>query len=245
MNKIKLFSILFISAFVFSSCEDEVEAPGTPFVAFESNLSDVTVAPGAPLTKTINVYSANTTGSDRSVNLVVKDNSTIGSSSYTMPSSVTIPANASSASFDIVFVEDGLDIVQDQILAVAMESSELYTGEDISLNVAKGCAPGSSKLKISVTVDNWPEEVYWRIRNASTGEYMLASQDSPGYGGLAGTASGTTLTDAACLPAGDYLFQIYDQYGDGAGACSITVDGVQIFATSGAYGAGTELPFSI
>lgn len=243
MNKIKLFSILFISAFVFSSCEDEVEAPGTPFVAFESNLGDVTVAPGAPLTKTINVYSANTTGSDRSINLVVKDNSTIGSSSYNMPSSVTIPANASSASFDIVFVEDGLDIVQDQILAVAMESSELYTGEDISLNVAKGCAPGSSKLKISVTLDSYPEEVYWRIRNASTGEYILASQPSPGYGGLAGLAG--TLTDAACLPAGDYLFQIYDQYGDGGGACSITIDGVQIFATSGAYGAGTELPFTI
>ena len=243
MNKIKLFSILFISAFVFSSCEDEVEAPGTPFVAFESNLGDVTVAPGAPLTKTINVYSANTTGSDRSVNLVVKDISTIGSSSYTMPSSITIPANASSASFDIVFVEDGLDIVQDQVLAVAMESSELYTGEDISLNVAKGCASGSSKLKISVTMDAYPEEVYWRIRNASTGEYILASQAQPGYGGLAGLTG--TLTDAACLPAGDYLFQIYDQYGDGGGACSISVDGVQIFATSGAYGAGTELPFTI
>jgi hypothetical protein len=245
MNKIKIFSILFISAFVFSSCEDEVEAPGTPFVAFESNIGDVTVAPGAPLTKTINVYSANTTGSDRSVNLVVKDNSTIGSSSYTMPSSITIPANASSASFDIVFVEDGLELIQDQVLAVAMESSELYTGEDISLNVAKGCAPGSSKLKIALTIDAYPEEVYWRIRNASTGEYILASQASPGYGGLAGITEGTIQTDAACLPAGDYLFEIFDQYGDGGGACNITIDGVQIFATSGAYGGGAQLPFTI
>jgi hypothetical protein len=243
MNKIKLFSLLFIGAVLFSSCKDEVEAPGTAFAAFESYLSDVTVDPGQPLTKTINIFAANTTGSDRAINLVVKSNSTIGAASYTMPTSVTIPANSSKASFDIVFVDAGLDIVQDQVLAVAMESTDFYLGEDIALNVAKGCNAGESKLKIAVTMDSYPEEVYWRIRDANTGAYILASQASPGYGGLAGLSG--TIRNAACLPAGDYLFQIYDQYGDGAGACSISIDGSQIFATSGAYAGGTSHSFTI
>lgn len=222
-----------MSVFIFSSCEDKVEALGASFVTFESNFGDVTVIPGAPLTKTINVYSTNTNGSDRSVNLVVKGNSTIRSSSYTMPNSVTIPANESSASFDIVFVEDGLDIAQDEMLVVAMESSEFNTGEDISLNVAKGCAAKSFKIKVSVTLDAYPEDVVWKIRNNFSGSFMIGRgfNSTFDYAGLTGTINTTV-----CLPAGEYWFWIWDKNNNGAGPCSISVDGSQIWSTNGDYG---------
>jgi len=243
MKNLKLYSILFIALAIFSSCEDEVEAPGTNYASFESYLGDITVSPGQDYTKSINIYTANIIGESRTIELTLTGS--LDAASYEAPTSVTIPANSNVGSIDLIFKDVNLDIIQDKTLTIAMNgTAALSVGENITLNVAKGCPTGEGKLKISVEMDPYPEEVYWRVIDLTAGVIVLSNNDTPGFGGY---ADGTEATqkDGMCLPAGDYLFQVYDAYSDGAGAITITIDGVQVYSTDGAYGGGDEKTFTI
>ncbi|ARV07670.1 hypothetical protein BTO04_13645 [Polaribacter sp. SA4-10] len=243
MKNLKLYSILFIALSIFSSCKEEVEAPGTTYASFESYLGDITVAPGQDYAQSISVFTANITGETRTIALTLSG--TLDAASYVAPASVTIPANSNEGTLDLVFKDVNLDIIQDKTLSIAMTATaDLFVGESITLNVAKGCSTGESKLKIAVSLDSYPEEVYWRITDTVTGDVVLSNNDTPGYGGYAAGTTGTE-NDATCLPASDYLFEVYDAYEDGGGAISISIDGVQIFSTNGAYGAGTSTTFTI
>jgi hypothetical protein len=243
MKNLKLYAILFISLVSLNSCKDEVEAPGTAYASFESYLGDITVTPGQDLAKSISVFTANVTGADRTIELTLSG--TLDASSYTIPTSVTIPANTNEGKIDVVFKDVNLSIIEDKTLSIAMtQTADLIVGRSITLKVAKGCPSGDGKVKTVVALDSYPEEVYWRIRNATTGVVFMTNSATPGYGGYPAGTTGTQR-DAACLPAGDYLIQVYDQYGDGAGAMTVSVNGLQVFSTNGVYGAGVSGTFTI
>jgi hypothetical protein len=243
MKNLKIYAILCIGLLSLNSCKDEVEAPGTPYASFESYLGDITVAPGVDFNKSISIYTANITGADRTIELTLSG--TLDASSYDAPTTVTIPANTNEGKIDVTFKDVNLSIVEDKTLSIAMNgTADLFVGKSITLNVAKGCSGGASKVKTSVSLDAYPEEVYWRIRDVATNAIVLANSPTPGYGGYPAGTTGTQR-DAICLPPGNYLIQVYDQYGDGAGAMSVTLNGVQVFATNGKYGAGTTGTFTI
>ena len=242
MKKIKLYALLFASVALLSNCEADTDAPGTAYASFESYLGDITVTPGVDYSKTVSVYAANITGSDRTIALTLTGS--LDAASYVAPTSVTIPANSSVGTIDLVFKDVNLDIVQDKTLSISMgATSDLFVGNDITLNVAKGCPTGEGKFKISVALDTYPEEVFWRVIDVAASSVVLMNNTSAGYGGYAGLSG--TQRDATCLPAGDYLFQIYDQYSDGAGAVEFSVNGVQVFSSNGSYGAGTSMAFTV
>lgn len=243
MKQFKLYTLLFLSLALFSSCEEEVEAPNTAYASFESYFSaDVTVTPGENYNKSISVYTANITDTDRTINLTASGS--ISAASYTMPMSVTIPANSNEATLDLVFNETDLEIISDKTLTIEMVGSEeMSVGEAITLNVAKGCPAGQGKTKIAVELDSYPEEVYWRIVNTDLGVVVMANNSAPAYGGYAGLTG--TQRDAACLVNGNYRIDIFDSYQDGAGAVEITVNGIQVFITNGAYGAGLSSAFVV
>jgi hypothetical protein len=244
-NKIFYFLTLVLLT-TLTGCDEPVEPTGIEFITFEDNIiSDVTVSPGGEFTKTITVYSSNKTGSDRSIELNVKPNTTLEAGAYTVPATVTIPANTNQSTIDIILKDVGLDIIEDQLLGISMSGgADSYFGEeDITLNVAKGCNAGSSKFKIAVSLDGWPEEVYWRVVDTDAGVIVIANNATPGFGGYAGLTE--TQKDATCLPTGNYVFEIFDAYEDGAGAVSCTLGGVQVFSSNGGYGAGTSVEFSV
>lgn len=242
MKKIKLYSLLFIGLALLSSCKDEVEAPGTAYAAFQTSIGDITVTPGQDYAQSISIYAANITGSDRTIDLMTSG--TLSAASYVMASTVTIPANSNEGVIDIVFKDVDLDIIVDKTLSIDMTaSSDLYVGKGVTLNVAKGCPAGEGKLKIAVSLDSYPEEVYWRIVNLDLGAVVMANNATPGYGGYQGLSG--TQRDANCLVAGNYRFDVFDAYADGGGAIEITVNGVQVFASNGAYGGGLSSTFTI
>jgi hypothetical protein len=243
MKNLKLYSLLFIAIAAFSSCEEDVEAPGTAYASFEAYLGqDITVSPNTDFPQAVKVYSANITGSDRTIALTLSG--TLDASSYEAPTSVVIPANSNEGTLNVVFKDVNLDIITDKTLTITMtDSAELAVGEDITFNVAKGCNAGASKFKIAVSLDSWPEEVYWRVVDTDAGVIVIANNATPGFGGYAGLSG--TQRDATCLPTGNYVFEIFDGYQDGGGAVSFTLDGVQVFSSNGSYGAGTSFEFSI
>ncbi|RZS99127.1 S8 family serine peptidase [Aquimarina brevivitae] len=98
-------------------------------------------------------------------------------------------------------------------------------------------------VTLSITLDNYPEETSWQIRNSSN--QVVAS------GGTYGSQpDGSTVTVTECLDAGTYTFIINDSYGDGIccsygnGSYALTSAGTTL-ASGGAFGSSETTTFTI
>lgn len=242
MKNIKIYSLLFL-IIMLSSCEQEMESPNPGYASLESYLSDITVSPGGELSKSVKVFTRSVTGQDRIIELDIETNLEAGA--YVAPRSVTIPANSNQATIDMIFKDINLSLAVDKTFKISLLKNQefLSTGESRTMLVAKGCGAGTKKLKIAVTLDAYPEEVYWRIVNLATNTIVLTNKAVPGFGGYAGLTG--VRRDAVCLSPGQYRFQVFDQYGDGAGAISISVNGATIITSNGRYAAGFIQDFTI
>ncbi len=76
--------------------------------------------------------------------------------------------------------------------------------------VGNGCDPDvdCSEVTLAITLDNYPEETSWEIRNAS-------GQPVATGGTYGNQPDGSTVTQVICLESGCYDFIINDSYGDG------------------------------
>lgn len=241
----KLLSILFLTFAVItiSSCEDEVEAPGTNYVTFESATYNFEVTPDGTTTKDVYVYSANITNADRTftVNLL-EDESSADASVYSIPTTVTIPAGTNAGIMSITGSDIDLDFATPQkvVLEIAHEEG-LFIGEKMTINFLKECI--YNKVFLNIEFDTYPDEVYWVITD-DAGTTVAESLTPAGYGAYAGLSG--SISQALCLTDGTYTFTIYDAYEDGAGAVTLSAsDGTELFSTDGKYGAGTSGSFTL
>lgn len=244
MGKLKfLIGFSLVATFFFSSCEkQDVEAPGTNYVTFEKDRT-LEVTPDGTSTFEINVYSANIEGSDRTFNVIVDAASTADPATYTIGSTVTIPANTNVGKLSLTATDIDLDLATAKTIKLSLQQYDgLSVGDGITLRLLELCL--YNKVVLNIAFDSWPEEVYWAIYDAN--DNMVASPgpysayNNP-YAGMSGSVSSTL-----CLEDGTYTFEIYDDYGDGAGAASLsTIDGVVLFSTDGSYGDGTSATFTL
>lgn len=243
MKNFRLILLTFASSlFFFTSCEEEVEALDTNYITFEKDRT-LEVVPDGTSTFDVMVYSANIAGADRVMNVVIGDDSTADPSTYNMPSTVTIPANTNVGKLQITATDVDLDLATAKTLNLSLTASEgLSVGDGISLSLLEQCL--FNKVVLNVAFDPWPEEVYWYIADAAGNVVTENGPYSPysnAYAGLSGTLSSTL-----CLESGTYTFYVTDDYGDGAGAISLsTIDGVTLFSNAGAYGSGTSGSFTL
>lgn len=214
-----------------SSCEDTILDPlDTSYASFVSSTMNIGVETGSETSTEIKVYTTNTTNADRTISiLVVSESTDADPSAYTVPSTVTIPAGTNVGSIMIDVKDVNLD--EDKVLALRLEESEdLYTGEVLSIALYQLCSAGYTELKVNVTFDAYPEEGAWRLKDAD-GNTIMASADPFAYGGHTGESG--TLTFKDCLTSGTYTLQVYDQYGDGGTAYTVTADGVLVASIAG------------
>lgn len=246
MRKLKLFICLAIVAgFLFSSCEkEEVEAPGTNYVAFQGQAIDLEVETSGSSTQTVSLYSANIADNDRTYNVEVMSASTIDQTYISLPSTVTIPAGSNKGDL-AVSIDDyaGLDGEPVTLLLNVTEPNGdgSSIGEPATINVFRECL--ENRLFFYAVFDDYPEEVYWRIVDTNSGITVAAASSTPGYGAYAGREGYINLP--ICVSDGDYVFQVFDQYGDGAGEVYL-LDGNKstLYYSDGAYGTGFNYEFS-
>ncbi len=110
-------------------------------------------------------------------------------------------------------------------------------GTDVGIDViGSGCNPNTncSDVTLSLTLDNYPQETSWQIRNS--GGTTVAS------GGTYGNQpDGSTITEITCLEDGCYDFIINDTYGDGIccgygdGSYQLTDPSGVVLASGGAF----------
>jgi hypothetical protein len=236
MKNIKLLLVAAIGLATLNSCKDTIddfEAPA--YVTFQSDAVVVSLPDGAQESKEITVYTANKTSSDRTIDIIVTEETDADPASYNVPTSITIPANSNEAKFSIDFTSVNLELTTEKKLVLKLQTDGLNVGEDLVIPMSQSCPSGESKVKITLGFDNWPEEAAWRLLD-STGATVLASADPFGYGAYDGFSG--SLDIVQCITSGTYTFQVFDGYGDGGTSYEITSDGAQVVnLADDAYGA--------
>ena len=112
-----------------------------------------------------------------------------------------------------------------------------------NVSLTTGTVTPCTDVTLSITLDNYPEETSWQIRNSSN--QVVAS------GGTYGSQpDGSTITVTECLDAGTYTFTISDTYGDGIccsygnGSYALTSGGTTL-ASGGSFGSSESTTFTI
>lgn len=223
-----------------------MEPLGTSYVSMEAFVAPIEVPPGGTLDREVSVYATNITNADRTLTLQIATSSTLEAASYTMPTTVTIPAGSNEGKINLALVDVGLDIANEKTITFnVIGTSEINVGDSFSLNVSRACPSGTQKLRIAVTLDLYPEEVFWRVINADAGTVVLMNNTTAGFGGYAGLARNSVQRAASCLAPGNYYFQIFDQFDDGGGAVLITLPSGIVWSSDGKYASPTRVDFTV
>lgn len=253
------FLLLAFSVFLVG-CEDDVNDENFLSSSFVSLSYDQTVAlvEGDTEVVEVPVFASSASSADRTMSVYVDGSSTLSADNYSAPSSVTIPAGSTQGMMEVVVTNSpnigfgGATIVigltatadadQPTTFSGSAEAGTLEVTNNMMTITAKTLCE-DNQVVMSFTLDPWPEEVYWWLLDeagevvASPGTY--ATYANP-YAGLSGE-----IIEEICIPSGTYTFQIFDDYGDGGGAVSVTSGGVTLWSSAGGYGAFAEATFTL
>lgn len=82
--------------------------------------------------------------------------------------------------------------------------------QSISRELASSCsASNESSWKLALTVDDYPWETRWTIKDSSGNKVAYGPPDDTNY------EKGSEYEETGCLPPGEYVFTVKDRGGDG------------------------------
>lgn len=238
----KLTYILFflaIGAFL-NSCSDDPEfTKNLNFIDFQFNPITLGVDIGGSTVHTVKVYTTQVQSADRTFNIMVDtDATTADAAAYSVPATVTVPANSNEGAIEITLTDVNID--EGKVLVLAIEGEEgLQIGGSASFDIKQIC--NKNEVFLNITFDGYASECSWELLNSS--DEVIAS------GG--GYADGEeTFSTSFCLDDGTYTFKVSDVYGDGLsypadGKLVLTKDGTELLSFEGNYGAEASGSFSV
>lgn len=218
-----IYLILTLFSFTFlQNCEDTYVPDAAAYVTFAKFAYSAGVDVGGSTTADIKVFTADIAGSDRTFDLTV-DGTGAAAGSYSVPSTVTIPAGSNEGIFTVSLSDVNLGIGINKVIISFVHADGYSNSKAATVSYIQNCTEVTATVDLSF--DRWGSEVYWEILDALDG--VVVSTD-----GYADTGSGTTTTDSVTITlcAGrTYTFFAADGYGDGWGTGSsytLTIDGV-------------------
>lgn len=229
-------SILSFAAFVGCSDDDGYTPPN--YVTFERGPLNVGVDVGSSTSYDVTVYTANITGQDRTFDVSADASSTLSSAAYTLPATVTIPANSNEGTISVDVSDVDLGLTGKRLVLNVSGDEEVLTGSGLILNVARTCV--GKEFVVNFVFDGYASETSWGIFDAA-GTLLVQG------GGYADGAE--TATRSLCLPQGTYTFVVQDSYGDGLtypnlGSVTLSYAGATLVTIPGNYDAGTSVEFT-
>ena len=155
MKRITFFTLLILSVFGFDSCEDHIA--GTEFInyaAFDTNVPTIIVNKGTSTDVDINVYATKSTGAARTFDVaVVAANTTANTASYSVPATLTIPANSNKGTITVTAIDNSLGEAPVTLkLQISSSDKDIIIGTDvITLKIQKFCP-----FVINDFLGSWP-----------------------------------------------------------------------------------------
>ena len=140
----KKYIILAVTALslVVSSCEqadvNDFDPPN--YATFEANTMDFSVQQNDQASYDVTVYTADEVGSDRNVAINVQSSTTLNAESYTVPATVTIPANTNEGTFTVNLADQNLSNNGGTlVLRLGTSEDTEVVGQPLTINVSKIC----------------------------------------------------------------------------------------------------------
>lgn len=128
-----------LTTVLFVGCQYEDDIPEPNYVSFGTTSGSVAVPQNGNGTYDVKLYAANTTGSDRTFNVKVSEASTLGADSYSVPATVTIPANTNEATITVALSDTSISNSGDKLILEIEGSADLYVGDPVTINVTRDC----------------------------------------------------------------------------------------------------------
>lgn len=224
----KIFSILTLALVIMlQSCDKDSPTDTTlsSYVGFEMDKA-LDLPKDATVVVPIKVYASEASSIARTYTLAVNETvSTLDPQFYTMPTSVTIPANEVEATIEVSVTATNLG--DGKVLKIEFPQQEglnqatSYTTADgvntvvsrgFTLRITEECL--FNRAKLTLTFDSYPEETAWELYNSSNVVIDSGGLNAAGTA-IVGYPGASTFAKNMCLPSGSYTFVIYDAYGDG------------------------------
>ncbi|WP_188405100.1 hypothetical protein [Psychroflexus salis] len=232
--------ILGVVAFVSSCSQDEITAKG--YVTFDVNNTNIQVSADGTGSATVNIYSSNNVSGDLMLDVnVVAEGTNIDESNYQLAPTAMIPAGTNKGEFEISF--NGLDLSSNPQITLSFGESVngLTFSEPTTFTVVEEC-PGTEGF-ILITFDDYSEETSWEIYQQGSNTPLFSNS----YGaGLDGTNESICFTEP-----GEYLFIIYDAFGDGIccdfgeGSFQLILGDGTLAADGGNFGDSESFEFTV
>lgn len=130
-----------MSVFVFNSCGDDVE--GTKdinYVSFGKIPSNISVEKNSTNSVDIYVYTTQITSSDRTFNIIVTDATTLDPLSYSIPSTVVVPANSNEGITTVTFSDVNLGEDVESFELAFEPKSNVFFGSNLNTTIQKKCS---------------------------------------------------------------------------------------------------------
>lgn len=158
MKKIKYIGILItLLVFTFTSCEKTtLEQSDIDFVTFEGSSKSLIIVKDGSVSTDIKVYTANKVNSNQVINLSIA--TSLEASTYTAPSSVTIPAGSNEGVFSLSFNDVDYDFENGETMSISFDPFENYFSGDttIDIDIAVVCPINLEGLVGTYSgTDNW------------------------------------------------------------------------------------------
>jgi hypothetical protein len=243
MKKLKLILLTVLTVFAFTSCEEEMPAgQNANYITFGKTTYSTGVDVGGTKSFDIPVYTANVAGTDRSFDVTVLTTSTAAAGSYTVPTSVTVPAGSNEGTLTVVLTDTNLGIGINALRLSFAPVEGLSRGANTVLNYIQNCTEVTASLMLNF--DFYASETGWRITDALGG--VVASKPAGSY------ADGSSpVTESIKLCAGrNYTLVVTDAYGDGMndgsriGNYTLTIGGVVKVSGTGSFTASRSSAFN-
>jgi hypothetical protein len=151
----KKYLILFIaaismSAFVGCNSDDEFTPPN--YVTFEAEELTFEVDQNSSASYDVTVYTMTESGSARTFAINVAEESSISEADFSVPATVTVPANSNEGTFTVEITENTIADAGETLILTLGEEEGLYIGEPLEIMVMKLCEFTSLASSYTATV---------------------------------------------------------------------------------------------
>lgn len=142
MKKLTTILLLIFSLLAFNNCSDKViGTKDINYVSFEVLTPTIIVEKNGTANKDIHLYTTQTTGSDRTFGIeVITASTTAAASAYTVPATVTVPANSNDGTLTVKIADNNLSNAPVTLGLKVTSQADLFIGNNASLKIQKHCA---------------------------------------------------------------------------------------------------------
>ncbi|TMM29493.1 hypothetical protein FDT66_10230 [Polaribacter aestuariivivens] len=236
MKKFTYILLAFITIVTLNSCEQSIEPLGTNYVTFAEPEFSAGVDVGGSTTVEIPVFTSNVSGSARTFVVSVDESSNAATGSYTVPTSVEIPANTNKGMITVSLTDTNLGIGVNKLILNFGAEEGLSNGGSTTISYIQNCTEVTGTLDI--TFDAYGSETSWEITDSLGGVVVSGG----------GYADGdVSVSEPITLCSGrDYTFTFKDSFGDGyasPGMATLTIGGDVKATVSGDFGSSSETEF--